>query len=368
MRLLLTGGGTGGHIYPALALAQGIKGSCPNSQILFVGTKQGMESRIVPQNGFQLKTIDISGIDRSSPARAVRSLLKIPGALGDAKRVLIEFKPDIVVGTGGYVSFPVVYTAAKMGIKTAIHEQNAYPGIANRILASRVDLVMLTFEEAASRFRAKRIVQTGLPVRQSVLTANREQARAVLGIGEKEFVILVFGGSLGARSINQALIEMVDLCRDKHWHLIWITGFGEYEECSDKLKRIEAANDKIRIDIKPYMDNIEMAMAAADLAVCRAGASTICELEVLGLPAVLVPYPLAADNHQEKNALALKGIGAASMIKDGELDGFTLLKEIERLKEEGRLPAMSNAMKKAGHPQALDTMVSLIKELAAKGS
>ncbi|MGE5379533.1 MAG: undecaprenyldiphospho-muramoylpentapeptide beta-N-acetylglucosaminyltransferase [Methylocystaceae bacterium] len=359
MKLLLSGGGTGGHIYPALALAEGIKQELPNCQIRFVGAQGGMEEKIVPTAGYELKTLSISGIDRSSPRKALASLLRVPGALRDARRLVREFQPDVVVGTGGYASFPVVYAAARQGVPTAIHEQNAYPGIANRILASRVDLVMITFTEARDRLKAKRVVVTGLPVREAVLQAAKNKSAFHKSEKKNELTLLAFGGSQGAQVINQAIWEMTTWVPNE-WRIIWVTGRQSYHHWQDKLK--QKPGTKSTVEMHPYLDNIEQAMTVSDLAVCRAGASTLAELTIMGLPAILIPFPLAAENHQEKNARSLEAAGGARVIMNSELDGHRLMAEVESI--QAHLPMMSNAMQGQSAPEARDIMVKLVRELS----
>jgi UDP-N-acetylglucosamine--N-acetylmuramyl-(pentapeptide) pyrophosphoryl-undecaprenol N-acetylglucosamine transferase len=359
MKVILTGGGTGGHIYPALAIANGIKQRDPSVEILYVGTQRGLESKIVPQSGLAFKTIDISGIDRSSMLKASKALIKFPYSFFQARDIIKDFKPDIIVGTGGYVSFPIVLAGTFMGAKTFIHEQNAIPGLANRNLARRVDCVMLTFEEAGKYLAAKKIRLTGLPVRQEIL----EIALKKTGLGNTlrgdKFTLLAFGGSLGAASINRAMLEVVERYRKVNTDIIWITGQSGHQDIKEALeKRIDLKSLSCNLKIVPYMYNIEAALSIADLVVCRAGASTICELELLGLPAIFIPYPYAAENHQEKNARALVAKGAAEMVIDELLDGDTLYKKIELLRNgRQKLQEMGKNMLKEARPHALDEIL-----------
>lgn len=363
MRIILSGGGTGGHIYPALAIAREIITRVPSAEILYVGSKEGMENTIVPREGLDFKSVDISGIDRSSMLKASKSLVKFPRSFFQAWDIIKEFKPDVVVGTGGYVSFPVVLAATFFACKTIIHEQNAIPGLANRNLAKRVDCTLLTFEEAKAQLDAKRVVLTGLPVRKEILEINREQARRNLGLQEEYFTLIAFGGSRGARSINKAIFEFLDIAKIEDMQLIWISGNLDYEDIKQELNERELSGWKPRLKIMPFMYNIEEALAVSDLAVCRAGASTLSELAVLGLPAILVPYPYAADNHQEKNARALMGKNAVDMVIDEFLDGDTLNKKIQKLREEhGKLREMSHNIKKEARPNALNDIVDIILE------
>ncbi len=360
MKIILTGGGTGGHIYPALAIASELKTRLPDVNLLYVGTARGLESKIVPRSGIPFKTVDITGIDRSSMLKSGKTLLKFPGSFLQAREIIKEFKPDIIVGTGGYVSFPVVFSGTFMDVKTVIHEQNAFPGLANRNLAKRVDCVLLTFPEAGQYLSAKKAKVTGLPVRPQILAMHEliKQSRPA----SDGFTLLAFGGSLGSQSINEAMIPMIDRFRNTEMNIIWITGESNYEEMTRALnKRLDVKTMKCGLEMVAYKYDMEKALAAANLAVCRAGASTVSELELLGLPAILVPYPYAAENHQEKNARALVAKGAAEMVIDEFLDGDSLYKIVDRLsKDRTKLREMGHNMLMEARPNALSEIVDEI--------
>lgn len=362
MRVILSGGGTGGHIYPALAIASELKQRVADVEILYVGTAKGMESKIVPASGITFKTIDISGIDRSSMLKASKSMIKFPASFFQARTIIKEFQPDVIVGTGGYVSFPIVLAGTFFGVKTIIHEQNAIPGLANRNLAKRVDRVLLTFEEASQNLPAQKTRVTGLPVRQEIMSVDRGQARKNLGLDEKTFTLLAFGGSLGAMSINRAMLDYIDRSRDETLQIIWITGQSSYQSMQDELdRRFDRNKMRCHLSMLPYMYNMQEALAAADLAVCRAGAGTVCELQALGLPAILVPYPFATDNHQEKNARALVDKNAACMVIDEFLDGYTLYQKVQELRNKPQqLKQMGQNMQKEAKPHALKDIVDEI--------
>lgn len=363
MKVILTGGGTGGHIYPALAIASELRSRIPDVQLLYVGTTKGLESKIVPRSGMPFKTVDITGIDRSSMLKSGKTLLKFPASFLQAREIIKDFEPDIIIGTGGYVSFPVVFSGTFMDVRTVIHEQNAIPGLANRNLAKRVDRVLLTFPEAGQYLNGSNIRITGLPVRKEILTMHREGKASEPG--RNLFTLLAFGGSLGSTSINQAMIPVIDRYRNTELNFIWITGESGYEEMKISLeKRVDVRSLKCGLEMVPYKYDMEKALAAAHLAVCRAGASTVCELELLGLPAVFVPYPYAAENHQEKNARALVEKGAAEMIIDEFLDGDSLYKIVERLRRDpNRLQEMGQNMFKEARPNALNDIVDEILSL-----
>ena len=362
MKVIISGGGTGGHIYPALAIVQGLKQRLPEVEILYVGSESGMESTIVPREGLNYKSVNVSGIDRSSMLKASQSLVKFPRSFFQAWDILKNFQPDIVVGTGGYASFPIVLAGTFFACKTVIHEQNAVLGLANRNLAKRVNYTLLTFAEAAQGLEPNKTRLTGLPVRQEFLAVNRQEALTRLNLRPDKFTLLAFGGSRGALSINRAMLEVVERYQDDDLQLIWVTGEANYEEfLSDIKKKLKPGSKKINLHLYPYLDDMPNALAAANLAVCRAGASTLCELAIMGLPAILIPYPYAAENHQEKNARALVEKNSADIIIDEFLDGDTLYKRIAKLRSNHeKLADMSRNILKEARPNALRDIVEII--------
>lgn len=362
MKIIISGGGTGGHIYPAIAIAQEIRDRLPETQLLYVGTREGMESTIVPQAGFDFKTIDITGINRSSLIKASQSLAKMPRSFFQGWEVVRDYRPDIVIGTGGYVSFPVVLAATFLDCKTYIHEQNALPGLANRNLARRVDCVMLTFPEAQKHLNAKLIKLTGLPVRKDILNVNAGEARQKLGLKEDKFTLLVFGGSRGAMTINQAMVGAMDRLQHEDIQIIWLTGENGYQDIKKSLAdKVDLHDMECNLQVFPYMYNMNEVLAVSNLAVCRAGASTLSELAIMGLPAILVPYPYAAENHQEMNARALLQKKAVTMVIDEFLDGDTLYQRVSELMfNPQRLKEMSNNMRQQARPNALKDIVDII--------
>jgi len=361
MKMIISGGGTGGHIYPALSIAEGVRERRPDAKILYVGSRRGMESVLVPERGFDYASVDIAGIDRSSMLKASQSLVKFPKSFFQGWDIIKTFKPDVVVGTGGYASFPVVLASTFFSCRSYIHEQNAQPGLANRHLASRVDCVMLTFEEAARHLQAKRIEITGLPVRQAITQVDRSQAHRKWDFSPDIFTLVVFGGSQGAQRINQAMLGFLDRIRAERLQVIWMTGRNNYEALEEQVNSLQIRQNNVKLVLMPYLDHIEDALAVADLAVCRAGASTLSELAVLGLPAILVPYPYASDNHQEKNARALLEKNAVEMIIDEFLDGDTLYEKITSLRHQPQLlSAMADNIKKEAKPNALNDILNII--------
>ena len=320
MKILFAAGGTGGHINPALATAGEIRERYPDAEILFVGTKDKMEAKLVPAAGFDFTTIRISGFQRKisieNIIRNLKTIFYLLFCTFSVKKILKKFKPDVVVGFGGYVSGPVVRTAAKMGIPTAIHEQNAYPGITNKTLAKIVDRVMLTAGEAEKYMQCKNpATVTGLPVRGEMLRADRDFARAKLGIRDDQKLILSMGGSLGAMTINNA---MVDLIAENHKNesLYFLHAMGQYGLwVPDKLKEKGVDLDGAKnVEIREYISDMDVCMPAADVVICRAGASSLSELQALGKASILIPSPNVAENHQYHNAMALVNKGAALII------------------------------------------------------
>ncbi len=372
LRVIIAGGGTGGHIYPALAIAEGIKRRHPEADLLYVGTRWGLETEIVPRTGYPFYAIPAAGLKRGLNPANLTAVMQAGRGLGVSWSLVRRIRPHVVVGTGGYVCGPVVLAAALQGIKTLIHEQNALPGLTNRILSRYASRTAVTFVEAAGYFPARaRIILTGLPVRPEILAVGREQARERLGIADGTFVLLSFGGSRGAKSLNQAMVPVVQALRDhprvKLFHATGTAGYGEF---GPLLKGTETATPPAaNTVVAPYFHDIATLLGAADLVVCRSGASTIAELTVLGLPSVLVPYPYATGNHQEFNARALAGRGAAVMILDRELTGEGLLAAVTALWNDPRkLAAMRQASKAMGKPRALDSILDTVEKLAGKGT
>lgn len=383
MRIIITGGGTGGHIYPALAIAEGIRRRHPEAELLYVGTERGLEAEIVPRSGYNFRAVPAAGLKRSPTPRNLLAVLLAGQGLLASWTLVRHFHPDVVVGTGGYVCGPVVLAAALQGIKTLIHEQNAVPGLTNRILSRFADRTAITFMDAVKYFpRRARIVLTGLPVRPEILAVKREESRKKLGLSKDEFVVVSFGGSRGARSLNLALVPVVQaLSRLPGWklfHAAGTVGFEEFRQalevtCHSQWVHGSTVSDGCSVIgdsgsiavISPYFHDIATLLGAADLVVCRAGASTIAELTVLGLPGILAPYPYATGNHQEFNARALSERGAAVLIHDREMTGELLLSTIMSLRNEPRkLAIMGQASRSLAKPWALNNLLDSIEKLA----
>lgn len=367
MKVILSGGGTGGHIYPALTIADQIKKLAPEAEILFVGTEQGLEKDIIPRYGYPLKFIEVAGFKRSLSLDTLRSCGKLFTGLYDAYNILKEEKPDLVIGTGGYVCGPICFMAALKGIPVCIQEQNAMPGVTNKILSRYVKYVFLGYKEAGKYFAGKaKQVYTGNPIRTEILDNKREDALRELGLNPDKKTVLVSGGSRGARSINKAMLEAELALSGRHdVQILHATGNVNYEEYMEAVAERGGVQDNIII--KPYLHNMPMALAVADLAVFRAGAIGLAELMAKGIPSVLIPYPYATANHQEFNARAVEAGGAARVILDKDLTGEKILEMIEHLLvHEEELKSMQIAAKKLGKPQAAEVIAKQALALLKK--
>ena len=359
MKAILTAGGTAGHINPAIAIAKEIVAD--GGQVLFIGNETGMEMELVKKEGFEIKSIRVSGFKRSLSPKNIKTVWQAIKGISDTKKIIRSFAPDVVIGCGGYVSGSAVFAAAQMKIPTLIHEQNAFPGLTNKILAKMVSRVCISFEESRKYFKnSENVVYTGNPVRQNILNIKYEEARCALGINGS--TALVFGGSLGAKAINDAMIEALPLI-DKDITVIWGTGKKRYDGVMEALSETEIPKN---VKIMPYIYNMDECLAAADIVVSRAGAITISEIFVKGKAAVLIPSPNVTGNHQMHNALALKKEGAADIIEEINLNGKALagiLKDIAGNKEKMKL-MQENALKMA-KPGATTEIYKEVKKITS---
>lgn len=367
MKVILSGGGTGGHIYPALTIADQIRKLRPETEIVFVGTQQGLEKDIIPRYGYPLKFIEVAGFRRSLSLDTLRSGFKLFEGLYDAYKIISSEKPDLVIGTGGYVCGPVVFMAALHKIPCCIQEQNAMPGVTNKILSRYVEKVFLGYQEAARFFKGKAEMEyTGNPIRAEILEHTHAEAVAELGLDPEKKTVLVSGGSRGAQSINKAMLEAEIALSGRHdVQVLHATGEANYAKYMDEIERRGGVADNIII--KPYLHNMPVALAAADLAVFRAGAIGLAELMAKGIPSLLIPYPYATANHQEFNARAVESAGAAQVVLDKELTGEKVLESIEHLLlHNDELDNMRAAAKSLGRPQAAEAIARKALALAEK--
>ncbi len=337
MKVLLAGGGTGGHINPALAIAGIIKAHCPDAEFLFAGTPNGMEAKLVPQAGYKLAHIKVAGFQRrlslENIGRNAKAVWYLANSGRRARQIINEFQPDIAIGTGGYVAGPIIRMAARMGIPTAIHEQNAFPGVTNKLLAKEVDHVMLTVKEALQYFdKDLKYTVTGLPVRAELKQKSRAQARAELGFDDS-FCLLSFGGSLGAGCINDTMAEVLKWHTSKGLSINHIHGYGGMgkDTFPQKMQEYGVPMKNPRIRVSEYINDMDTCMAAADLVVCRSGASVLAELEALGKPSILIPSPIVTGNHQFHNANVLGKAGAAIVIEQKDVTAEDVISRIEKL-------------------------------------
>lgn len=335
-KILIAAGGTGGHINPALGTAGYIKEKHPTAEIVFVGTADKMEAKLVPEAGYELRTIEISGFWRSFSPEAIKHNLgtvsKLLKSSSQAKKIIKDFKPDLVVGFGGYVSGPVLRMAANLGIPTAVHEQNAFPGVTNKALAGKVDRVMLAVDKAEQYMKPKNpCVVTGLPVRGDMLKGDRDFARAELGIPDGKPLVLSMGGSLGAKPVNDAVLGLI-LNKYKDNDCVFLHATGKNGSWFTEKLEAEGVelNANPHVRVTEYID-IPKCLPAADLVICRSGASTLSELQALGKPSILIPSPYVTENHQYHNAMALVNNGAAEILEEKDLTPESLTQRVNAL-------------------------------------
>ncbi|MBR4703564.1 MAG: undecaprenyldiphospho-muramoylpentapeptide beta-N-acetylglucosaminyltransferase [Oscillospiraceae bacterium] len=373
MNFLFACGGTGGHINPAVAAAQRIRALMPDAGILFVGAQDNMEMELVPREGFPIRGIPVGNLHRSlKPGEVLhnlRSAVLLEKGLRESGRILREFQPDAVLGTGGYVCYPVLRAASALGIPTLLHEANAQPGLTTRMLEKYTDRMMVAFQEGKSGYRdPDRVLTVGMPVRAGFRETDRAQARQRLGLDERPF-LLSFGGSLGAFKLNAAVAALIaENEKTGAFRLLHAAGGGEEGmKAMRELLAQRGVTEPKWTEIRPYIYDMPQAMAAADLILCRAGASTLGELCAVGRGAILVPYPYATGNHQEKNARLLEKTGGARVLPDGELTGETLGALVRELVRDGAaLREMGRALKSLDRPDSLDVIVEETLRLTEK--
>ncbi|MDP4096934.1 undecaprenyldiphospho-muramoylpentapeptide beta-N-acetylglucosaminyltransferase [Paenibacillus sp. P96] len=366
MRVVLSGGGTGGHIYPAVAVARQCESEDPDAAFLYIGGKRGLESKLVPQEKLPFESIDITGFRRSLSFENVKTIMRFLQGVRTSKALLKKFKPDVVVGTGGYVCGPVVYAASRLGIPTIIHEQNAIPGLTNSFLSRYADTVAVSFEGSESAFpKARNVVYTGNPRATTVRRADRSRGFASLGLPEDSSIVLVVGGSRGAKAINQAMIEMApQLSSLPGVHFVYVTGESYFDSTVDEIRsRVGPLPD--RLHVLPYVHNMPEVLACTSLIVNRAGASFLAEITSLGIPSILIPSPNVTNNHQEANARTLEQAGAAVMILEKNLSGQNLFGSIAHIMNDiGVRENMSAASTGLGKPDSAEAFLQEIRRLA----
>lgn len=361
MKVLLSGGGTGGHIYPALALMRRLKAIDPTTEFLYVGTERGLESRIVPKAGVPFKAVKVEGFKRSLSLENLKTIQLFLQGIFKAKKIVKEFNPDVVIGTGGYVCGPVVFAAARLGIPTIIHEQNSIAGVTNKFLARYVDKIATCFEEAKTEFGkySSKVVYTGNPRAQEVAGILPSDALAEYHLNPNVPTVLIFGGSRGAKAINTAFIDSLPELAKREYQVLFATG-EVYYEAFTKLIGQTSEN----VSVVPYIHNMPEIFANVSVVVSRSGATTLAELTALGLPSILIPSPMVTNDHQTSNAKSLVKHDAAKMIAEKELTTSFLLQTIDEMMDyPEKRKEMASQAKKIGVPDAADRLIEVINEI-----
>ncbi len=364
LRIIISGGGTGGHIFPAISIANAVKSLRPDANILFVGAQDRMEMTRVPAAGYPIKGLPICGFDRQHKLRNIKVLFKIYRSQRLAKRIIRQFKPQVVVGVGGFASGPTLNTAADMGIPCLIQEQNSYAGVTNKLLAKKARKICVAYEGMERFFPAEKIILTGNPVRQALLNSSmsREEALKYFGLDPNKKTILLIGGSLGARTINVSVLLHLDLVREvaDHVQFIWQTGSYYKNAIAEELKGLTFSNLKV----SDFITDMAAAYKAADLVISRAGASSISEFCLIGMPSILVPSPNVAEDHQTKNALALSTREAAIHVKDADAPASLLHLAVETVNDDAKLKTLRENVLKLALPDSADIIAKEVIKLA----
>ena len=360
--------GTAGHINPGLAIANKIKEEEKDSKIIFIGTTRGLENDLVPRAGYELKTIDAYGLSKKITIENMKKMMKTLKGFKEAKKIIQEFKPDIVIGTGGYICGATIWEANKLKIPTMLHESNAFPGKAVKMLAKKTNTIMVSFEDAIPRIESKnRIVFTGTPVKTQKKEYTKEEKNEIIkkaGLKNEKPIVLIFGGSQGAQKINEAIIEIIKQKQNKEYQIMWATGPKQYEIVKEKLEENKISiNNVENAKIVPYIYNMEEIMNIADLIVARSGAMTITEIANLGKPSILIPLPNVSHNHQLYNAQVLEKIEAAKIILDNELKGENLQKKIMQILQGNTAKKMGENALKVATKDAEDRIYKEITQL-----
>lgn len=362
IRILVSGGGTGGHIFPALSIANELKRRFPNAKFLFVGALGRMEMERVPAAGYEIIGLPVKGFDRKNMLKNIPVAWNLMRSILKARKIIKEFRPDVAIGVGGYVSGPVLKAAQKAGVPTLIQEQNSYAGVTNKLLAKNANAICVAYEGMERFFPQEKIILTGNPVRRNVVETQLTvaEARERLGLDASKRTVLVVGGSLGARTVNESIIGGINAIREAEGvQVLWQTGKYYDEQCREALK----ANPATNIIQTAFISDMEAAYAAADLVVSRAGASSISELQILGKPSILVPSPNVAEDHQTKNALALVNQNAALMVRDAEASEKLVAMMLKAVTDSANLASLSANVKAMALPNADEIIANKAEEL-----
>lgn len=363
-RIIISGGGTGGHIFPALSIADAIKSKHPEAKILFVGADNRMEMQRVPEAGYDIIGLPIAGFDRKNLLKNFKVLWLILKSQLKARKVIKEFDPQVAVGVGGYASGPTLKMAASMNIPTLIQEQNSYAGVTNKILSKKAKMICVAYDGMERFFPHEKIKFTGNPVRKSLIEmrANRSEARKAMGLDENKKCVLIVGGSLGARSINEAILANIELINaNKEIQFVWQTGKLYFEEMKQRVKEAGSPENLIVTD---FVSNMANALSAADLVVSRAGAGSISEFALLGKAVILVPSPNVSEDHQTKNAMALVEKDAAIYIADAKAKEELVKKAIETVCDSNKIATLEKNVEKLGKPNAAEVIANEVLMLA----
>jgi UDP-N-acetylglucosamine--N-acetylmuramyl-(pentapeptide) pyrophosphoryl-undecaprenol N-acetylglucosamine transferase len=371
MRIVLSGGGTGGHVYPAIAIAEQCLKEQPDAEFLYIGTNTGLEKEIVAKSGLPLRfeSIEINGFRRKLSLDNLKTVLRFFRGVSRSKQLIKQFNPDIVIGTGGYVCGPVVYAAAKLGISTMIHEQNVLPGLTNRFLSRYASSIAVSFKGSESKFpNAKRIIFTGNPRATTVAHADAAKGRASLGLPADAILVVIVGGSRGARAINQLMVDIVPLLpRLPNVYFVFVTGDAQYESTKQKMQERYRSVQSEHFRVVSYIHNMHEVLAATTLIVNRAGASFLAEITALGKPSILIPSPYVTNNHQEANARWLEQEKAAEVVLERDLTAEGMFALIEKIVTDPiRSEMMSKQSKRMGNPDSAELFVKEIKSLCSK--
>ena len=364
LRIIISGGGTGGHIFPAVSIANAIKAKRPDAKILFVGAKGRMEMQRVPAAGYEIKGLPICGFDRKHLLKNFAVLFRIWKSQRMAKKIIKDFKPMAAVGVGGYASGPTLNVCASKGIPCLIQEQNSYAGVTNKLLAKKAQKICVAYEGMERFFPADKIIMTGNPVRQNVLstTLTKEEARKQFGLSPEKKTILLVGGSLGARTINESVLQNLDIIEKSGVQFIWQTGKYYHESIINQLKD----KDLPMLKVTDFISDMGAAYQAADLVISRAGASSISEFCLIGKPVILVPSPNVAEDHQTKNAMALVNKDAAIYVKDADAPAVLIKKAVGIVEDAQKLASMSENIKKLGLKNSADVIADEVIKIATK--
>ena len=365
LRVIISGGGTGGHIFPAVSIANAIRALRPDAKILFVGALGRMEMQRVPAAGYEIKGLPICGFDRRNLLRNIKVLYKIIKSQRMAKQIIRDFKPMVAVGVGGYASGPTLKQAAAMGIPCLIQEQNSYAGVTNKLLARKAKRICVAYDDMERFFPAEKIIKTGNPVRQTLLDnkITKEEARKTMGLDPSRKTILLVGGSLGARTVNESVMAHLDTIRNSDIQFIWQTGKYYSDEIARRLSQEEACPN---LTVTDFISDMAVAYSAADLVVSRAGASSISEFCLIGKPVILVPSPNVAEDHQTKNAMALVNRQAAICIKDAEATDKLIETAITTVNNPDTLASLSENILKLALPNSADIIAQEVIKLATE--